>query len=84
MIGFYPMELWTFRTKHRTAHCRRHCVTTIQKISETDDPDNFKKALQMLSAITQINGNANNALQNAKKVLSEMAWTQLLFRVVPM
>ena len=42
-----------------------------KKLSETDDPDNFKKALQMLSAITQINGNANNALQNAKKVLSE-------------
>jgi len=42
-----------------------------KKLSETDDPDNFKKALQMLSAITQINGTANNALDNARKVLSE-------------
>ena len=42
-----------------------------KKLSETDDPDNFKKALQMLSAITQINGAANKALENAEKVLSE-------------
>ena len=42
-----------------------------KKLSETDDPDNFKKALQALSTITQVNGTAKNALQNARKVLSE-------------
>ena len=40
------------------------------KLSETDDPDNFKKALQMLSDIAQVNGVADKALENARKVLS--------------
>ena len=42
-----------------------------KKLSQADDPDNFKKALQMLSAITQVNGTAEKALETAEKVLSD-------------